>query len=166
MMSINTTLRSGVLLISSIACRPLVALTTSKEDDAGTDNQVEIELSFAGQKWARNFGGLEEKEAGIGFFPEFEFDEGPEPSRNTLDSVTLRIKGDDAWAARILGVRDAVTDRTGVTVVDTSVQDLRERAELEVRARLGPDRWARSYTAGRKASIDALLADIDRATAR
>jgi hypothetical protein len=76
------------------------------------------------------------------------------------------LKGDDAWAARILGTRDAVTDRTGVTVVDTSVQDLRERAEREVRARLGPARWARSYAAGRKTSIDALLEEIDTATAR
>jgi predicted ATPase/DNA-binding XRE family transcriptional regulator len=74
------------------------------------------------------------------------------------------LKGDDAWAARILGARDAVTDRTGVTVVDSSVQDLRERAEREVRARLGPARWARSYAAGRKTSIDALLKDIDTAT--
>src|SRR6476619_1518374 len=36
------------------------------------------------------------------------------------------LKGDDAWAARILGARDAVTERTGATVVDNSVQDLRE----------------------------------------
>lgn len=76
------------------------------------------------------------------------------------------LKGNDAWAARILGVRDAVTDRTGVTVVDTSVQDLRERAEREVRARLGPARWASSYAAGRRASMDALLDDIDAATKR
>jgi len=36
------------------------------------------------------------------------------------------LKGDDAWAARILGARDAVTERTGVTIVDQSVHDLRE----------------------------------------
>jgi predicted ATPase/DNA-binding XRE family transcriptional regulator len=76
------------------------------------------------------------------------------------------LKGDDAWAARILGARDAVTDRTGVTVVDTSVTDLRERAEREVRARVGPARWARSYAAGRSMSIDALLDDIDSAAGR
>ena len=76
------------------------------------------------------------------------------------------LKGDDAWAARILGARDAVTERTGVTVVDRSVQDLRERAERDVRARLGPARWARSYAAGRRASIDVLLEDIDAATGR
>ena len=71
------------------------------------------------------------------------------------------LKGDDAWAARILGARDAVTERTGATVVDKSVHDLREQAEREARARLGPDRWARAYAAGRRASIDSLLKDID-----
>jgi predicted ATPase/DNA-binding XRE family transcriptional regulator len=72
------------------------------------------------------------------------------------------LKGDDQWAARILGVRDAVTERTGVTVVDKSVLDLRERAEREARTRLGPDRWTLAYAAGRVTSIDALMMDIDR----
>ena len=76
------------------------------------------------------------------------------------------LKGDDAWAARILGARDAVTERTGVTVVDTSVQDLRERAEREVRTRLGPTRWTRAYATGRRTSIDALLKDIDTSMGR
>ena len=71
------------------------------------------------------------------------------------------LKGDDEWAARILGARDAVTERTGATVVDKSVDDLKEQAEREVRARLGPDRWARAYAAGRVTSIDALMKDID-----
>ena len=71
------------------------------------------------------------------------------------------LKGDDAWAARILGARDAVTERTGATVVDKWVHDLREQAEREVRARLGPDRWARAYAAGRVTSIDSLIKDID-----
>jgi predicted ATPase/DNA-binding XRE family transcriptional regulator len=72
------------------------------------------------------------------------------------------LKGDDAWAARIMGARDAVTERTGATVVDKSVHDLREQAEREVRGRLGPDRWAQAYATGRRTSIDALLEDIDR----
>ena len=72
------------------------------------------------------------------------------------------LKGDDAWAARILGARDAVTERTGATVVDKSVHDLREQAEREARARLGPDRWAQAYAAGRRTSIDSLMKDIDR----
>jgi hypothetical protein len=48
-------------------------------------------------------------------------------------------------------------------VVDESVHDLNEQSEREVRARLGPDRWARAYAAGRSASIDSLLRDIDTA---
>ena len=71
------------------------------------------------------------------------------------------LKGDDAWAARILGARDAVTERTGATVVDKSVDDLRELAEREVRARLGPERWAAGVCGGTHESIDALLKDID-----
>jgi predicted ATPase/DNA-binding XRE family transcriptional regulator len=71
------------------------------------------------------------------------------------------LKGDDAWAARILGARDAVTERTGVTVVDKAVRDLREQAERDARRRLGPDRWDRAYAVGRGASIDSLMKDID-----
>ncbi len=71
------------------------------------------------------------------------------------------LKGDDIWAARILGARDAVTDRTGATVVDRSVEDLKDQAERQVRARLGPDGWAREYAAGRSISIDSLMKDID-----
>ena len=71
------------------------------------------------------------------------------------------LKGDDVWVARILGVRDAVTQRTGVTVVDKSVFDLREQAEQDSRARLGLNRWARAYAAGRQTSIDSLIKDIN-----
>jgi tetratricopeptide (TPR) repeat protein len=72
------------------------------------------------------------------------------------------LKGDDEWAARILAARDAVTERTGATVAEKSVDDLKEQAEREVRSRLGSDRWARAYAAGRQTSIDSLLNDIDR----
>jgi ATP/maltotriose-dependent transcriptional regulator MalT len=75
------------------------------------------------------------------------------------------LRGYDAWAARILGVRDAVTERTGATVVDQAVLDLREEAERGVRARLGPDRWARAYATGYRMSVDALLRDIDQVAA-
>jgi predicted ATPase/DNA-binding XRE family transcriptional regulator len=78
-------------------------------------------------------------------------------------AAAAALKGNDAWAARILGVRDAVSERTGATVVDHSVDDLREQAERQVRARLGEDRWADAYASGRRASVDALLNDIDRA---
>jgi predicted ATPase len=76
-------------------------------------------------------------------------------------SAAAVLKGEDAWAARILGVRDAVTERTGVTVVDPSVRDLREQTKGRARARLGPDRWSRAYAAGRATSIDTLIEDID-----
>ena len=72
------------------------------------------------------------------------------------------VKNDDTWTARILGVRDAITERTGITVSDKSVRDLQEMAERQARTRLGPDRWARAYAAGRVTSIDSLIADIDR----
>ena len=71
------------------------------------------------------------------------------------------LKGDDAWVARILGAQDAVTDGTGVIVVDSSSRHLREQVERDSHARLGPERWALAYAAGRKASIDALIKDID-----
>jgi predicted ATPase/DNA-binding XRE family transcriptional regulator len=77
-------------------------------------------------------------------------------------AVAAVLKDDDAWAARILGARDAVTERSGATVVDKSVHDLREQTERGARARLGPDRWARAYAAGRRTSLDSLLKDIDR----
>jgi predicted ATPase/DNA-binding XRE family transcriptional regulator len=78
-------------------------------------------------------------------------------------AAAAALKSDGAWAARILGARDAVTERTGVTVVDTSVRDLQEYAEREARVRLGPDRWALAYAAGRGASIDSMIEDIDGA---
>jgi predicted ATPase/DNA-binding XRE family transcriptional regulator len=71
------------------------------------------------------------------------------------------LKGDDAWAARILGARDAVAERTGGVIVGKPVQDLREHAEREARARLGADVWTLAYGAGRTSSIGALLKDID-----
>jgi non-specific serine/threonine protein kinase len=74
------------------------------------------------------------------------------------------LKGDHAWAARLLGARDSVTERTGVTVVDKSVRDLQEQSEREARATLGPDRWARAYAAGRVTSIDSLIKDVDGAS--
>ena len=76
------------------------------------------------------------------------------------------IKSDDAWAARILGASDAVTERTGVTVVDKSVHDLQERSQREARTRLGAERWALAYAAGRSASMDSLIKDIDSALSK
>ncbi|HET9703611.1 MAG TPA: helix-turn-helix domain-containing protein [Vicinamibacterales bacterium] len=72
------------------------------------------------------------------------------------------LKGDDEWAARILGARDAVTERTGAAVAEHSLDELKEQARQGALGRLGPERWAVSYAAGRNTSIDALLKDIDR----
>jgi tetratricopeptide (TPR) repeat protein len=71
------------------------------------------------------------------------------------------LKGDDAWAARVLGAREAVMQRTGVAIIDIAVHDLPGQTERTARARLGPDRWSSAYEDGRRNSIDALLKDID-----
>jgi predicted ATPase/DNA-binding XRE family transcriptional regulator len=77
-------------------------------------------------------------------------------------AVAAMLKGEDAWAARILGARDAVTERTHATVVvRQSLDHLTGLGEREVRARLGPDQWAAAYAAGRQTSLDSLLNDID-----
>ena len=78
-------------------------------------------------------------------------------------AAAVALMGDHGWAARILGARDAVIESTGIAIVDPPVHDLREQAEREGRARLGSDRWAQAYAAGRKSSIDALIQDIDSA---
>lgn len=78
-------------------------------------------------------------------------------------AAAAALKGDDAWAARILGARDAVSERTGAAIVDKSVQQLNERTERDARVRLGPEKWASAYATGRSASIDELIKDIDRA---
>jgi len=78
-------------------------------------------------------------------------------------AAAAALRGDDVWVARILGARDAITERTGTTVSDKSVRDLRDRAEEQARARLTAERWSRAYAAGRSASIDSLLHDIESA---
>jgi predicted ATPase/DNA-binding XRE family transcriptional regulator len=73
------------------------------------------------------------------------------------------LKGHAAFAARIIGVWDAVTERAGAPAIDKSVQERKEQAEQKVRARLGPQKWDRAYGAGRTISIDSLIRDIDSA---
>jgi predicted ATPase/DNA-binding XRE family transcriptional regulator len=70
-------------------------------------------------------------------------------------------KHDDEWAARILGARDAISERTGATIVLKMVHDLHADAEREVRSRLGAERWRAAYATGRRASIDSVLGEID-----
>ena len=78
-------------------------------------------------------------------------------------AVAAALKGDDAWAARILGARDAISERTGSVLVDPLMRDLLEHTERDARTRLGSDRWAQASAAGRRSSIDALIHDLDRA---
>ena len=78
-------------------------------------------------------------------------------------AAAAEFQGDHLFAARILGARDALMERTGASVVDKWVHALGEQTEQEVRAHLGPDRWARAYAAGRGASIDSLLKGVDHA---
>ena len=78
-------------------------------------------------------------------------------------AAAASLKHDDAWAARILGARDAITERIGATLTDVSTRGLREEAERQGQSRLGSDRWARAYAAGRTASLDSLLKDIEAA---
>ena len=78
-------------------------------------------------------------------------------------AAAASLKNDDAWAARILGTRDAITERIGATIADQSTRGLREEAERQGRSRLGSDRWARAYAAGRNASLDSLLKEIEAA---
>jgi tetratricopeptide (TPR) repeat protein len=79
-------------------------------------------------------------------------------------AAAAALKGDHGWVARILGAREAISDRTGAILVDPLLCELHERIEREARTQLGPDRWAQAYAAGRKSSIDAMLREIDAAT--
>ena len=72
-----------------------------------------------------------------------------------------RLMGDEAWAARILGARDAVTERTGAMAVGRSVWDEQERVERAARTRLGERRWAREYEGGRRCSLESLLKEVE-----
>ena len=66
-------------------------------------------------------------------------------------------------AQRLLEASQGTAMLTTFNEIDMSaVMDLRKQAEHETQTRLGPDRWAVAYTAGRTSSIDALLKDIDR----
>jgi hypothetical protein len=75
-------------------------------------------------------------------------------------AAAAELKGDDAWAARIVGMRDGVSERTGATAVDDSMRDLWERVERDARGRLGPRRWAREYETGRDTSIESLMKEV------
>jgi predicted ATPase len=76
------------------------------------------------------------------------------------------LKGDGAWAARILGARDAVAERSGARIADGLAHELLGTIEREGQKSLGANRWAHAYELGRIASIDSLLNDIESASNR
>jgi predicted ATPase/DNA-binding XRE family transcriptional regulator len=76
-------------------------------------------------------------------------------------AAAAALRDDHLWAARILGARDVVVERTGARIVIKPVHEMSTHVERVARERLGPDRWTAAYTAGRQASIDSLLKDID-----
>ena len=76
-------------------------------------------------------------------------------------AAAAKLTGDEAWAARILGARDAVTERTGAMAVGRSVRDLQNGIEQAARTRLGQRRWAREYEVGRRCSLESLIKEID-----
>src|SRR5262249_7968668 len=75
------------------------------------------------------------------------------------------LKGEDVWAARILGAADAASERTGATVSDRAVQELKEHAEHEARERLGASGWSGGYAAGRASSTVTLTEAVGPAAA-
>jgi len=76
-------------------------------------------------------------------------------------AATARLKGEDAWAAKVLGTKDAIAERSGGTAASMWIQQLRERVEQEARGRLGLTEWTRAYESGRTVSIDSLLNDLE-----
>jgi hypothetical protein len=78
-------------------------------------------------------------------------------TRSFRSRAAAALKGEDVWAAQILRARHAVTEATGATIVDRSVNELRQETERAVRARLGDERWARAHAAGRKSTIESLM---------
>ena len=76
-------------------------------------------------------------------------------------AAAAALKGDDAWAAGILGARESVIEQSGSRVTDPSVIDLCDRAERDVRARMGDASWTRAFEAGRRMTVCALIDEID-----
>lgn len=67
----------------------------------------------------------------------------------------------DAWevVARLHGIRDELLERLGLGM-PPAVPDSAARVVASCQQRLGPDRFASAYDAGRKASLDQVLADM------
>jgi hypothetical protein len=81
-------------------------------------------------------------------------------------AAAAALKHDFTWTARLLGARAAVIERTGARVVVAVVSTLLDRAEQDARTGLSAQQFASAYSAGRSASIESLLRDIDAHSAR
>jgi hypothetical protein len=97
--------RIGLLGTNATMRQLLVVLTTADEADAGTDSEIELELTFGGGRtWLQSVPkdtpqeDLERGQANFYLLSSFGFPGEPQPRRNNLDSVVLRIKGDDRWS--------------------------------------------------------------------
>lgn len=80
----------------------LVVLTTADVSDAGTDNEIDLEITFGGgRKWHQLAVPEKRLKRGKAFFflpSTVQFPPpDPLPMRNNLNSVVLRIQGDDSW---------------------------------------------------------------------
>ena len=76
---------------------------------------------------------------------------------------TRSARSNGANDGGILGAQNDVMQRTGPTFMDHSVRELRAQVERDARAKLGDELFAEAFASGSTCSIDALLADIDRA---
>jgi len=90
---------------------------------------------------------------------------GPFSAVNHIGFVVRNLEEGARFFTEVLGF-ESVTERTGTTVVDPSVHDIRDLVERGVRTRLGPERWVQAHAAGRRSTIDSLLTDIDRVLAQ
>jgi hypothetical protein len=80
----------------------LVVLTTADVSEAGTDNEIDLEITFGGgTKWNQLAVPEKSLKQGKAFFllpTTVQFPPpGAVPRRNNLDSVVLRISNDDSW---------------------------------------------------------------------
>ena len=75
-------------------------------------------------------------------------------------AAAAELMGDEAWAARILATRDAVTERTGAMAVGRSVRDV-QTVERAARTDSVNDAGLGSTSAGRSCSLESLLKEVE-----
>jgi hypothetical protein len=96
----------GLLRTDATIRQLLVMMTTADASNAGTNSEIELELTFGGDKirWLQIMPGdtpqedLERGQANFYLPNPLSFEGEPQPRRNNLDSVVLRIFGNpDPW---------------------------------------------------------------------